>query len=258
MNVGGSDGAKSGVFVVSGSGSGIGRAIATKLVQENRLVVGIGRDAMKLERLQSELGADKFSFVSADLSLSEGVKAAVSGVRSHITRLRLPLHGLVNNAGVYDRQDFLTTTDEVWERQFHNNLLSAVRLTRELHVELKAAAPSSVLNISSSLAQRPVANTSAYTAMKAAMNSWTQVLALEWARENIRANCICPGLVDTPIHGFHGKPETDPTRVQAHSFQPLARMGSAEEIAEAAWFLLSPKSAWTTGSILTVDGGISL
>lgn len=249
---------RTGAYVITGSGSGIGLALAARLLQDGHSVYGLGRNSAKLEAAQDRLGKDRFSFTAVDLADPAASHIALLAIRSWLKQSGLPLLGLVNNAGVVDRIAFQDTPDAIWERQFHNNLLSAVRLTRELYPELLKSKPSSVLNVSSNLAQRPIPQTAAYSALKAAMVNWTQSLALEWAREGIRANCLCPGIVDTPIHSFHSYPEGDPLRAQAHNAQPLGRMGRAEDIAETAAFLLSEKSSWTTGSVVIIDGGISL
>lgn len=241
-----------GLFVVTGASSGIGQAIAWELADQDHKVIACGRDENKMaETLKKNAGILPFL---ADLTKP----AAAEKLLKLVEKQETPLLGLVNNAGVYETGPFATTSEEVWENQFQVNLLSAVRITRNLYPFLKAAAPSSVLNISSTLGLRTIAGTAAYSAMKAAMINWTQTLALEWATQGIRANCICPGLVDTPIHGFYGKEETHKARQSAHAAQPIGRMGRPVEIAWAAHFLMGEKSNWTTGAVLTVDGGIVL
>ncbi len=247
-----------GAFVVTGAGSGIGLAIARALIERDQFVFGLGRDSGKLERAKNLLGGDKFHYSPADLGQSQDSLNAIKNIKTWLKIGDKELLGLINNAGVFDRVAFAETSDQIWERQFQNNLMSAVRLTRALYPELKTAAPSSVLNISSSLGVRPIADTSAYSALKAAMVNWSKTLALEWAKDKIRVNCLCPGLVDTPIHGFHGGDDSSPERTMAHSVHPLGRMGKVADIADAAAFLLSEKSGWTTGSVMVVDGGISL
>ena len=242
---------ESGLFVVTGASSGIGQAIAQELAKSGSTVLACGRDAEKLK--QTKTLPNIHTFVG-DLTHPETAKE----IGKQVEFLKTPLKGLVNNAGAYKPGSFLETSDENWMEQFNTNLLSAVRLTRQLFPYLKKANPSSVLNISSTLGVRPVPGTSSYSAMKAAMVNWTECLALEWAPFQIRVNCLCPGLVDTPIHSFFGLPDDHPNRKSAHAMQPLKRMGKSSEIAAAAEFLLSSKSAWTTGSVLHVDGGIHL
>jgi NAD(P)-dependent dehydrogenase (short-subunit alcohol dehydrogenase family) len=167
------------------------------------------------------------------------------------------LKALINNAGLYERKTFFETKDEDWERQWRTNLQAPVELCRHLHPLLMKAAPASVVNISSTLGLRPVAQTAAYSATKAALNSLTQTLALEWA-PHVRVNAVCPGIVDTPIHTFHELAEGSEVRRGVHEAHPLGRMGRPEHIAAAVDFLLSEDSNWTTGSLWTVDGGIHL
>lgn len=245
-------------YIVTGAGSGIGQAIAKRIVAQGHPVFGLGRDSKKLENTAKLLGAKNFFFASVNLANSNESSQMNAEIRKWLGHNDLTLAGLVNNAGVVDRGTFDSTSDGIWERQFQNNLLSAVRLTRDFYPELRASAPSSVLNISSNLGLRPIPNTSAYSAIKAAMVNWTQSLALEWAPLHIRVNCLCPGLVDTPIHPFFGQDESSEHRQMAHQLAPLGRMGTADDIADAAWFLLSGASSWTTGSVLSVDGGMGL
>lgn len=113
--------------------------------------------------------------------------------------------------------------------------------------------------MASTLGLKPTANTAAYSAIKAAMINWTYSLAQEGGAFNIRANCICPGIVDTPIHSFHSLPadEKEQALKQMTSFQLLSEIGQPEDVAEAAYFLASDLSKWTTASVLSVDGGIN-
>lgn len=244
-------------YIVTGAGSGIGQSIALKIASLGHQVFGLGRDSKKLENTGRLIGSKNFVSASVNLANANESSRAVQEARKWLASNELKLAGLVNNAGVVDRLPFDQTSDAIWERQFENNLLSAVRLTRDLYSELKAS-KGSVLNISSNLGLRPIPNMSAYSAMKAAMISWTHSLAAEWAKDQIRVNCLCPGLVDTPIHSFFGLAEETEARQMAHKLSPLGRMGTSHEIAEAAWFLLSDASSWTTGSIVSVDGGMGL
>lgn len=234
-----------GAFVVTGASSGIGRSISDLLISKGYTVIGLGREVSRLKSSKN---------IIADLSKESACLQACSEIREYLGNL--PLHGLVNNAGVVDRLSFMDTSFQIWERHFQTNLMSAIRLTHELYPQLKAVKGSSVLNISSTLGIRPIADTAAYSAMKAAMVNWTKTLALEWAKDGIRVNCICPGLVDTPIHAFHSQDESK--KVDAHKAQPLGRMGTPKEIAQGSWFLLSEDSSWTTGAVNVIDGGIIL
>ena len=111
-----------------------------------------------------------------------------------------------------------------------------------------------VLHISSTAALRPVVGLSAYSSVKAAMVMWTKSLAQEWGCHGIRVNCICPGIVNTPIQSFHGLPEDQLEEI--HRRHPIGRMGCPDDIAGMVQYLVDAN--WITGSIMTIDGGLSL
>jgi NAD(P)-dependent dehydrogenase (short-subunit alcohol dehydrogenase family) len=130
-----------------------------------------------------------------------------------------------------------------------------VRLTHALltHLEKNRGV---VINVSSNLGLRPIPRTSAYSASKAAMINWTQSLAIELGPTGVRANCVCPGIIDTPIQAFHG--QSAEQKAALGNLQPIGRIGVPDDVAYAIWSLCGPGSEWMTGSVLTVDGGISL
>jgi NAD(P)-dependent dehydrogenase (short-subunit alcohol dehydrogenase family) len=247
---------KNDLYLVTGASSGIGEAIARSLHATGARVLMTGRNEMRLERIRAEL-KDSLT-LTCDLKNPDDVEKLALFTEARISEHGERLKGLVNNAGIFVREAFDTTELSVWQQQFETNLFAPIRLTKRLAELLKSANPSSVLNIASTLGLHPVACTNAYSSTKAAMVSWTKTLALEWAASAVRVNCLCPGLVDTPIHSFHGMPDELENRRIAHAAQPLGRLGRPEDIAQAAIFLLSEKSSWTTGAVWTVDGGIHL
>ena len=174
-------------------------------------------------------------------------------------KISSPLQALVNNAGIYQPCSLEDDEDAVWQAHYNSNLMSAVRLTRLLWPMLKESR-GSILNISSTLAIRPIANTAAYSAMKSAMNNWTLSLALEGAPHGINVNGICPGIVNTPIHSFFGSesPKDKELYRQSQKAQPLGRIGQPEDIAFMAEQLCADPSQWITGTIINIDGGILL
>lgn len=241
--------------VITGASSGIGRQTAITLSEAGYFIILNGRNEERLKETQKQLKNPKHSQMSvADVSTAEGCNTLIQ----HASELHKthPLISLVNNAGIYHQQPFLETSDTTWELQFHTNLMSAIRLIKGLTECLMTVKNSSVVNISSSLGLRSVANTSAYSAVKAAMISLTETLALEMAPK-IRVNCVAPGLTHTPIHDFYGK-ETPELFQKINAAQPMNRMGKPDEIAQAIRYLISDASAWTTGTTLKIDGGIAL
>lgn len=243
--------------IVTGAGSGIGAACARDLAKAGYFVVLVGRTESKLTDVASQIGQKNCLTLSTDLSSAEGCSYLFEALKSS-TASQYPLKALVNNAGIVIRKPFIETSDEEWESHFQINLMSVVRLSKEAVPLLKQNPSSpSIINISSNLGLKPIADTSSYSAVKAALINLTQSMALEFSAYKIRVNCIAPGIVETPIHHFY-KTEDSKLRNQLDRLQPLGRMGQPVDIAKAVTFLVSDQSSWTTGSVLTIDGGISL
>lgn len=231
--------------IITGAGSGIGKATALRFAKEGYHVFLLGRDIQKLQETQKLCAHG--TVLATDLTQSSEAQKAVQSILSSGHQVEV----LVNNAGTFVYKPFDQTTEDDWMGQFSIHILAAQRLTQGLWNHFVKNKKGSVINVSSTLGVRPSANTGAYSSMKAAQINWTQSLALEGAPHNIRVNAVSPGIVDTPIH-------TRDAIAQMHGAQPLGRVGKPEEIAEAIYFLASEKSAWTTGANLHVDGGINL
>lgn len=242
--------------LVTGSSSGIGAATALEFSKNGYFVYLMGRNRERLEEvaLKCRSGA---SVVSCDLTDLTALNKRLDEIlNAKVHRVEV----IVNNAGIYATHTTENGSDEIWQRQFEVNLLGPVRIARAFFPYFKAMGGGSIVNVSSTLGMRPQGPTSAYSALKAAMINWTQLLALEGGPSKIRANCVCPGIVDTPIHNFHSfEPEKKQQTVeQMNALQPLGRIGNPEDVARAIYFLGSDLSSWTTGAILPVDGGINL
>lgn len=231
--------------IVTGAGSGIGRACALLFAKHNYHVFLLGRDTRKLRITHLECG-DATS-ISCDLTQPQEVEAAIKQILSTNKTVEI----LINNAGTFTYNTFENTADEDWITQFQIHVLGTARITKMLWPTFVKNKRGSIVNVASTLGVRSTAGTSAYSSMKAAQISLTQTLALEGAVHGIRVNCVAPGIVDTPIH--------PPGAIQQmHSAQPLGRVGRPEEIAQSVYFLATDSSAWTTGAVLHVDGGINL
>lgn len=239
--------------LITGAGSGIGLATAQYFSSQGWMVYLLGRGHDKLQAAQKTL-KNKSVLLPCDLSKSKDIESLKE--KLHLAKSRIDV--LVNNAGIYNPAHFWQETESSWQDHFETNLFGAVRLTRLLWQQLLET-KGAITNVSSTLGLRPIENTGAYSASKAALNSWTQTLALEAGPLGVRVNAICPGLVDTPIHFFHNseKSEHQSLRQKLDKMQPLQRMGAPEDIARAIYFI-SSESPWTTGALLPVDGGVSL
>jgi short-subunit dehydrogenase len=242
--------------LITGASSGIGAEIAKKFANEGYDLILCGRDEKRLKKVQSECVGVKTAILAFDLA---EVKKHNLEIQKKIEEFS-PVTVLVNNAGIYTTGSFENTSDEVWLNQFQINLFSAVQLTKILWPEFKKNKRGSVLNMASTLGLKPTPFAGAYSASKAAMINWTLSLAQEGGPLNIRANCICPGIIDTPIHSFHSMNANEKKKIteQMSSYQLLNYIGLPADIAESAFLIASDLSKFTTGSIFNIDGGINI
>jgi NAD(P)-dependent dehydrogenase (short-subunit alcohol dehydrogenase family) len=238
------------VAIVTGGGSGIGKAIAMAFVREGAQVVIAGRDREKLERAAAEIGGDCLA-VSADVSSAKGTEKLVSAAIEKFTRINI----LVNNAAVLLPGTAESLSEEDFDQTFDINVRGLWLVTRAVLPHMRDAAGGSIINIGSVLSLVGARNRVAYSASKGAVAAMTKAMALDHAAENIRVNCICPGIVETEMVAKFSTDEN--ARKQRVALHPMGCFGQPKDIANAAVFLASDESGWTTGSVLTIDGGYS-
>ena len=240
--------------VISGGGSGIGRAAAILFAHEGAEVAIVGRREDRLETTAAmvrEAGGTCHP-VKGDVAISSDAKRAVKKAVRSLGGVDI----LFNNAGVYRYASFEDTDEELWESVMDINLKGTYLMSRHILKDMKPGG-GVIINNSSTLGMKPVPNTSAYSAAKAGVVSLTKSMALELAKDNIRVNCICPGVVDTPIHEeMHGTLTSEFLEEMA-KYHPLGTVGSPEDVAYMALFLASDEAGWVTGAVIPVDGGIS-
>ena len=244
--------------LITGASSGIGAATAKIFAAHGHDLLLLGRNLERLE--QTALACRKIDGNIRIKILAQDLNALDFKLVEEKLKTISPLDILINNAGIYQQASVATCTTENWENLFQTNLLSTVKLTQFCWNIFTENKKGSIVNVSSTLGIKPIANTSAYSALKAALTNWTLSLALEGAPFNIRANCVSPGIIDTPIHPFHHYNELEKKTVEdkINRFQLLKNMGKPEDVAESIYFLASDKSKFTTGSNLNVDGGINI
>lgn len=243
------------VVFVTGAGTGIGAATAVKFAKEGWDVVLCGRRREKLEETAAQIQAATalFPLDLADRDSKPKIETWLMQNRSVASRLQ----AIVHNAGIVDWEGTLQSSDESWHRTFETNVFGAIRLTQALYPSLKKN-KGAIVNVGSTLGLRPIPNTAAYSASKAALINWTASFAKEAGPDGVRVNCVCPGIIDTPIQSFHLAPNKDELLASMAGLQPLGRIGQPEDVAHMIWALAGPGSEWTTGAVVTVDGGINL
>ena len=240
------------VVLITGGSRGIGFSTAKLFSENGAHVIITSKDKSRLEKSASNLV--NTIGISADIKNEVDVKNVIEQTIKKFGRLDV----LVNNAGIFPKIKKLHEIDESeWQEVLDVNLTGQFRFTKAAIPYLKKTS-GSIINISSDAGLKAYQgfNADAYSAAKAALIILTKCWALEYSKDKIRVNCICPGVVDTDMTKPFLKTEKD--REFMDNEHPIGRMGQPEEIAKAVLFFASNDSSWTTGAVLAVDGGESV
>jgi 2-hydroxycyclohexanecarboxyl-CoA dehydrogenase len=243
------------VAIVTGAGSGIGRAIAIRLGHDGFAVVVLDLDedaARAVADELSQLGLEGFAFGGVDVSDRAQVDAAVERVRTEVG----PPVVLVNNAGIPGFKAFLDITDAKWDRIMEVNLNGPFYFSQAVVPDMTEAGWGRIVNISSSSAQSGQPYMVHYVTSKAGLIGFTKALALEVAPLGITVNTIPPGFVDTPmLRGSEKRGLLGGTVDETAERTPVRRAGTPEDIAHACSFLVSDGASYVTGQVIGVNGG---
>ena len=242
------------VCIVTGAGSGIGRATAIRLAEEGARVTCVDVNETTAAETAKMIGEAAFA-VGADVSDDAQVRAYTAGTVERWGKLDV----VFNNAGVNLPTVFHEATDELINRTIDVNLKGCIFGSRAAIPYMLEAGGGSIINTGSvnSLVSEPFL--SIYAASKGAILMLSKSIALDYAKQNIRCNCLCPGWVDTPVNYAHAEMLGGLEHVYAtiDSFQPIGRPGEPREIANVVLFLASDESSFMTGSAVVADGAMT-
>jgi 2-keto-3-deoxy-L-fuconate dehydrogenase len=232
--------------LVTGGASGIGLATAQLLAARGARVAVLDRDADAVPAPLDAVGAD----VADERQVQEAVLAAVERLGG--------LDVVVNNAGVGAQGTIEDNPSDEWQRVYAVNVLGIVHVSRAALPHLRASRSAAIVNTCSIAATAGLPQRALYSATKGAVQSLTLAMAADHIGEGIRVNCVNPGTADTPWVGrlLDAAPDPAAERAALEARQPMGRLVSADEVAQAIAYLASPAAAATTGTVLAVDGGM--
>jgi len=240
------------VAIITGSSSGIGQAIAVRFAKEGAQVVVADIDEGGAKNTLSQIAASGF-FVRTDVRNEQEIKNLVDKTLEKFGKLDL----IVNSVGIYSplEADIASLSAKDFSNVMETNFASIFLLTKFAIPNLLKSR-GGIINIASSLGLIPEAESPIYCSSKAAIIMFTKTTALNYAKNGIRINCICPGPIDTPL--LHRAFAEEKELAEYLKRNPMGRAGTSDEVANVALFLASQESSYVTGSVYTVDGGESL
>lgn len=245
--------------IITGGSEGVGHSATLLFAREGANVLATGRDAAKGEALLRQAGeqhlAERIRFLVADAADAVDVERTVAAAVEHFGRLDI----LYANVGLMSTGAAADVSLVDWHRAIRVNLDSAFYLAHFGLPHLLASGKGVIVTTAGELGIVAGSNMAPYCASKAGVIQLTRTLATDYSRRGIRANCLCPGAIDTPLLRRWFEGATDPERLRAAQLDPilLERAADPDEIARAALFLACDDASYMTGSTLVVDGGLT-
>lgn len=243
---------KNKTIIVTGAGSGIGRACALALAREGAHVVLVGRRKDRVEDTAGEAGGSTLP-ISADVSKPDDIANVIDRTLNAFGGVNV----LVNNAGILHAGTAEQITEALWDETFNINVRGLWLLSRAVLPHMRKAGGGSIINVASVLGINGTRNRAAYSASKGAVVLLTKCMAIDHGHENIRVNVICPSFVETELTAQVMSKALNPDAVRRERIgvHPLGRLGQPEDMAGLAVYLASDESSWVTGAAFPVDGG---
>ncbi|CAN7772045.1 SDR family oxidoreductase [Variovorax sp. LjRoot290] len=242
------------ICVITGGASGIGRASALLFAHHGATVVVADLSESSVGEVARSAGGESIG-IAADVSYAASMEALFDTVASRFGRLDV----MVNNAGFGLRADITQTTAQDWDRLLAVNVTGVYHGCRLAIPLLRRSGGGVIVNTASVAGLVGVKDRAAYCATKGAVVAMTRAMALDHVKDGIRVNAVAPGTIDSPYFEniFAGAPDPAALRRTYEARQPMDRMGTPEEVAEGILWLASAESAFVTGTILTIDGGMT-
>ena len=244
------------VILVTGGASGIGRATAREFAQRNGSVVIFDRDDRGGHETVLALRSQgrRAEYFPVDLAVAAQVEQAVERAAARLGRIDV----LVNNAGIQRYGTAISTSEAEWDEVMNANLRSAFLVSRYATPHMIRQGGGSIVIVGSVQSMTAQRNSMAYVVSKHALLGLARSMALDFAADHVRVNCVCPGAIDTPMLRWAASLDEHPRRVveACQKLSPLGRMGRPEEIARVIAFLASDLASFITGAAITADGGL--
>jgi len=241
------------IAIVTGASSDIGKGIVKRFVEEGAKVILVARNLEKLEATRKEIGNEELTAsISCDLTDESQVLQTVNQIMDTYGKIDI----LVNNAGaINDPVHFHEMQDSEIKKLIDVNLLGVFHVTKAALSKMSDVKGGAIVNVGSISSERaiPRVHLAVYSSTKAAISMFTKSIAVEYARQNIRCNCVNPGIVNSGMI----KPYLDDPQARKvlEERLPLARVGEPVDVANAVLYLASDEANWVTGTILNIDGG---
>jgi NAD(P)-dependent dehydrogenase (short-subunit alcohol dehydrogenase family) len=245
------------VALITGGGTGIGRACALAFAREGAKIAVAGRRREPLQAVAHEIEAagGQALALTCDVTQTVSVAAALSQSEQHFGRLDT----IVNNAGAVVVATAEHTSDEDWQKVIAANLTGTFLVSRAALPLLRKAGGGSIVNIGSVLGLVARKERAAYCAAKAGVSGLTRAMAVDHAQDRIRVNCICPTIVETELgmQSIRQAPNAEAEIQRRIAEIPIGRMGTPEDVALMAVYLASDEASWVTGASFPLDGGVT-